>query len=70
MYVFNNTDGSTGSGYSSKGNQLKFGIDNKWYKVIPITQIDKKSLKSNESVETIIQQFVYYNCLKNERLSA
>lgn len=32
MYVFNNTDGSTGSGYSSKGNQLKFGIDNKWYK--------------------------------------
>ena len=45
-------------------------FDNKWYKVIPITQIDKKSLKSNESVETIIQQFVYYNCLKNERLSA
>lgn len=32
MYVFNNTDGSTGSGYSSKGNQLKFGISGKWYK--------------------------------------
>ena len=54
----------------SKRIGLKVRFDNKWYKVIPITQIDKKSLKSNESVETIIQQFVYYNCLKNERLSA
>lgn len=49
---------------------LKVRFDNKWYKVILLTQTDKKSLKSNESVETIIQQFVYYNCLKNERLSA
>lgn len=32
MHVFNNTDGSTGSGYSSKGNQLKVGISGKWYK--------------------------------------
>lgn len=32
MRIYNNTDGSTGSGYSSKGNQLKFSIDGKWYK--------------------------------------
>lgn len=54
----------------SKRISLRVRFNNKWYKVIPLTQTDKKSLKSNESVETIIQQFVYYNCLKNERLSA
>lgn len=32
MKIFNNTDGSTGNSYSSKGNQLKFEIDDKWYK--------------------------------------
>jgi len=42
----------------------------KWYKIIPISNSNNKSLKSNDSVEAIIQQFIYYNCLKNERLSA
>lgn len=32
MYVYNNTDGSTGKNHSSKGNQLKFNVDSKWYK--------------------------------------
>lgn len=32
MKIYNNTDGSTGYNYSSKGNQLKFQIDDFWYK--------------------------------------
>lgn len=32
MNVYNNMDGSTGCMHSSKGNQLKFNVDNKWYK--------------------------------------
>ena len=54
----------------SKRIGLKAHYNNKWYKIIPITNSNKKSLKSNDSVEAIIQQFIFYNCLKNERLSA
>ena len=54
----------------SKRIGLKAYFNNKWYKIIPIATQNKKSLKSNDSVEAIIQQFIYYNCLKNERLSA
>lgn len=32
MKVYNNTDGSTGRISTSKGNQLKFEVGNKWYK--------------------------------------
>lgn len=54
----------------SKRIGIKARFNNKWYKVTPISNSNKKSLKSNDSVEAIIQQFIYYNCLKNERLSA
>ena len=54
----------------SKRIGLKARFNDKWYKVTPISNSNKKSLKSNDSVEAIIQQFIYYNCLKNERLSA
>ena len=54
----------------SKRIGLKARFNNKWYKITPISTSNKKSLKSNDSVEAIIQQFIYYNCLKNERLSA
>lgn len=54
----------------SKRIGLKVRYNDKWYKITPITISDKKSLKSNDSIEAIIQQFIYYNCLKNERLSA
>ena len=54
----------------SKRIGLKAYFNNKWYKIIPISTQNNKSLKSNDSIEAIIQQFIYYNCLKNERLSA
>lgn len=54
----------------SKRIGLKAYFNNKWYKIIPLTNSNNKSLKSNDSVEAIIQQFIYYNCLKNERLLA
>lgn len=54
----------------SKRIGLKARFNDKWYKVTPISNSNKKSLKSNDSVEAIIQQFIFYNCLKNERLSA
>ena len=54
----------------SKRIGIKARFNDKWYKVTPISNSNKKSLKSNDSVEAIIQQFIYFNCLKNERLSA
>ena len=54
----------------SKRIGLKARFNDKWYKIIPISNSNNKSLKSNDSIEAIIQQFIYYNCLKNERLSA
>ena len=54
----------------SKRIGLKARFNDKWYKIIPLTNKQNKSLKSNDSVEAIIQQFIYFNCLKNERLSA
>ena len=54
----------------SKRIGLKARFNDKWYKITPVSNLNKKSLKSNDSVEAIIQQFIYYNCLKNERLSA
>jgi len=49
---------------------MKVRFKDKWYKIIPIATQNKKSLKSNDSIETIIQDFIYFNCMKNERLSA
>ncbi len=54
----------------SKRIGLKARFNNKWYKITPITNSNKKSVKSNDSIEAIIQQFIFYNCIKNERLSA
>lgn len=54
----------------SKRIGLRARFNNRWYKIIPISNSNNKSLKSNDSIEAIIQQFIYYNCLKNERLSA
>ena len=54
----------------SKRIGLKVRFNNKWYKITPISNTYKKSLKSNDSIKAIIEQFVYSNCLKNERLSA
>ena len=54
----------------SKRIGMKVRFNDKWYKIAPISTQNKKSLKSNDSVEAIIQEFVYFNCLKNERLSA
>lgn len=54
----------------SKRIGLKARFNNKWYKITSITNSNKKSVKSNDSIEAIIQQFIFYNCLKNERLSA
>lgn len=54
----------------SKRIGVKVRFNNKWYKITPISINSKKSLKSNDSIQSIIQEFIYYNCLKNERLSA
>ena len=54
----------------SKRIGIKARLNDKWYKLIPITNSNKKGVKSNDSIETIIQQFIFYNCLKNERLYA
>lgn len=54
----------------SKRIGMKVRFNDKLYKIIPISMQNKKSLKSNESVEAIIENFVYFYCLKNERLSA
>lgn len=54
----------------SKRLGLKARFKDKWYKIIPLSDSNKKSFKSNDSVEAIIQKFIYLNCLKNERLSA
>lgn len=54
----------------SKRIGMKIRYNDKWYKITPISTQNNKSLKSNDSVEAIIQEFVYFNCLKNERLSA
>lgn len=54
----------------SKRIGLKARFNDKWYKITPLENSNKKSLKSHDSVEAIIQQFIYYHCLKNERLSA
>ena len=54
----------------SKKIGIKVKLDNEWYKLNPLVSSNKKSLKSNDSIETIINNFIYYNCLKNERLSA
>lgn len=54
----------------SKRIGVKARINDKWYKITPLSNTKNKSLKSNDSVEAIIQQFIYFNCLKNERLSA
>lgn len=54
----------------SKRIGIKARFNNKWYKITPVTSTNKNSLKSHDSVEAIIQEFIYFNCLKNERLSA
>lgn len=54
----------------SKRIGLKARFNDKWYKITPLSSTQNKSLKSNDSVEAIVQQFIYFNCLKNERLSA
>ena len=54
----------------SKRIGMKARFQDKWYKIMPIASNNKKDLKSNDSVEAIIQHFINLNCLKNERLSA
>lgn len=54
----------------SKRIGMKVRFENKWYKLCPIAPNNKKGLKSSDSVEAIIQHFIDFNCLKNERLSA
>ena len=54
----------------SKRIGLKARFNDKWYKIIPLINGNKKSPKSNDSIQAIVQQFIYFNCLKNERLSA
>lgn len=54
----------------SKRIGLKARFNDKWYKITPLENRQNKSLKSNDSIEAIIQQFIYFNCLKNERTSA
>ena len=54
----------------SKRIGIKARFNDKWYKVIPLEDKNKNSLKSSNSIKTIIDEFIYQNCLKNERLSA
>lgn len=54
----------------SKRIGMKARFEDKWYKITPIATSNKKSLKSIDSVEAIVQHFIDFNCLKNERLSA
>jgi hypothetical protein len=39
------------------------------YSVTPIIDKDKKQVNSTESVQMIIAQFVFANCLKSERIA-
>lgn len=54
----------------SKRIGVKVRFDDKWYEVTPMSNSNKNSLKSNDSIQAIIEGFIFYNCLKNERLSA
>ena len=54
----------------SKRIGVKARFNDKWYKIIPLEDKNKNSLKSSDSVNAIIDEFIFQNCLKNERLSA
>ena len=54
----------------SKRIGMKAHYNDKWYKITPIAHSNKNGQKSSDSVDAIIQQFIQYNCLKSERLSA
>ena len=45
----------------SKRIGLKVRYNDKWYKATPLSMSNKKSLKSVDSVEAIIQQFIFFN---------
>lgn len=48
---------------------VKVMYNNKLYSVTPILDKNRKEINSTESVNMIISTFVYYHCLKNERVA-
>jgi len=48
---------------------IKAMYNNKLYPVTPIIDKNKKEINSTDSVNMIISTFVYYHCLKNERVA-
>lgn len=62
MKIYNNTDGSTGYNYSSKGNQLKFQIDNLWYKGDFLGYEGASEIVASELLENSnVKKFVKYS---------
>ena len=53
----------------SKKIGIKVLYNNKLYTVKPISDKDNISIEKPESIEKIIAEFIYFNCLKNERIS-
>lgn len=53
----------------SKKIGIKVLYKNKLYTVIPIYDKDNIPIEKTESIENIIAEFIYFNCLKNERIA-
>ena len=53
----------------SKKIGIKVLYKNKLYTVKPIYDKDNIPIEKTESIETIIAEFIYFNCLKNERIA-
>ena len=48
---------------------MKIRYKDKLYSVIPILDKNNIAIDNTESVSNIINEFIYFNCLKNERLN-
>lgn len=53
----------------SKRIGMKVRYKDKFYSIIPILDKNNIAIDNTESVSNIINQFIYFNCLKNERIA-
>ena len=53
----------------SKKIGMKVMYNEKLYKIIPIIDKNNIEISNTESITNIIQEFIYFNCLKNERIA-
>ena len=53
----------------SKRIGMKVRYKDKLYSIIPILDKNNIAIDNTESVSNIINEFIYFNCLKNERIA-